>query len=503
MIAIANRVSFNVVGNLFNTLLNAFCGFLILPFLIGQLGRETYGFWTLIVATVGYFLVLDLGVSGAIGRLVAAHRAKGDIAGINVVISTTTILLLAVGAAVLVLTFFIQFPFFWLFDVSDAQKPDIAKTLLVMGVGSALYFPPLAAYGMLWGYERFDAINLVEIPTVLVRTGLTLWLINSHSPLVNLAYIVVGVSIAGYAARIAMCWWVEPRLAPRPGLFSRAVAADLFVFGIWFSLLNFFRAVTPNLAPFVIGHSLGARAVTTFTIPKMLTHYTTWLMVSATQAAAPKAAVYHFGDNPQAQRELFVAGGRYSWALTLFFLGGAVFLGLPLLSLWQSARQPEEYRLLMILMLGEVIPLSQWITYNAILSMGKHRRLAMFGLCEAISILLLAYVLGRLWGLEGVACAVAVAGFVFRGVLQVGYGCQLAGLPVLDYIRAVFARIALASIPAYAAMALLRAWITPDSWLLLFAVGALYAALFWSCMAFVLDLGSLALFKLKRRPHAG
>src|SRR4051812_27355160 len=253
MIAIANRVSFNVIGNLFNTLLNAFCGFLILPFLIGQLGRETYGFWTLIVATVGYFLVLDLGVSGAIGRLVAAHRAKNDMAAVNVVISTTIILLLAVSAAVLVLTIFIQIPFFWLFEVPDAQKPDIARTLLIMGVGSALYFPPLAAYGMLWGYERFDAINLVEIPTVLLRTGLTLWLINSSSPLSELAYIVVGVSIAGYAARIAMCWWVEPRLAPKLSLFLRAVASELFVFGIWFSLLNFFRAVTPNLAPFVIG----------------------------------------------------------------------------------------------------------------------------------------------------------------------------------------------------------------------------------------------------------
>jgi O-antigen/teichoic acid export membrane protein len=503
MIAIANRVSFNVVGNLFNTLLNAFCGFLILPFLIGQLGREAYGFWTLIVATVGYFLVLDLGVSGAIGRLVAAHRAKNDIAAINVVISTTTILLLGVSAVVLILAFFIQFPFFWLFDVPAAQQPDITRTLLVMGVGSALYFPPLAAYGMLWGYERFDAINLVEIPTVLLRTGLTLWLINSHSPLAELAYIVVGVSIAGYAARIAMCWWVEPRLAPRPGLFSRTVASDLFVFGIWFSLLSFFRAITPNLAPFVIGHSLGARAVTTFTIPKMLTSYTTWLMISATQVAAPKAAVYHFGDNPQAQRELFITGGRYSWALTLFFLGGAVFLGFPLLSLWQSAPQPQEYRLLVILMLGEVIPLSQWITYNAILSMGKHRRLAIFGLFEAISIVLLAYVLGRLWGLEGVACAVAMTGFVFRGVLQVIYGCQLAGVSVLEYIRTVFVRILVVSAPAFAAMALLRVWITPDSWLLLFGVGAAYAGLFWSCMAFELDLGSLALFRLKRRARPG
>src|SRR3954451_23118341 len=88
------RVTLNVLANTVSTALNAFCGFLILPFLISKLGRDTYGFWTLIVASAGYFLVLDFGVSGAVGRLVAGHRSKDDIRNVNVVISTTAVLLL-------------------------------------------------------------------------------------------------------------------------------------------------------------------------------------------------------------------------------------------------------------------------------------------------------------------------------------------------------------------------------------------------------------------------
>ncbi len=495
MTAIASRLSFNVLTNVFTTLLNAFCGFIILPFLIGQLGRETYGFWTLIVASVGYFLVLDIGISGAIGRLIAAHRAKDDIRAINAVLSTTLTLLCGVSVVVFVLSFLLQFPFFWLFEVGEPQKADIAMTLLVMGFGSALYFPPLAAHAFLWGYERFDAINFVEIPTVVLRTGLTLWLIQSGSQLVELAWIVVGVSVAGYIARTAACFWIEPRLRLRPHLFSRAIAKDVFSFGIWFSLLMFFRSVTPNIAPFVIGHTLGAAPVTTFTIPRMLVSYSSSVMVSATQVAAPKAAVYHFGKNRSAQQALFVEGSRYNWAFTLFFFGGAIFLGYPLLSLWQSAPQPEEYRLLLILMVGELIPLSQWVTYYAAVSMGQHRRLAEFALAEAITIVILAYAFSRWWGLEGAAAAVAISACVFRGILQVGYGCRVIGTPVARYLRLVLVPLAIASLPPFAVIGVLAAWFKPVSWLELFVLSGAYAALFWSVMGWQLGLIPVRIFK--------
>ena len=499
MTAIASRASFNVLTNVFTTLLNAFCGFIILPFLIGQLGRETYGFWTLIVASVGYFLVLDIGVSGAIGRLIAAHRAKDDIRAINAVLSTTLVLLCGVSVVVFILSFLLRFPFFWLFEVPEPQKADIATTLLVMGLGSALYFPPLAAHAFLWGYERFDALNLVEIPTVLLRTGLTLWLIHSGSQLVELAWIVVGVSSAGYIARTAACFWIEPRLRPRLRLFSRVITKDVFSFGVWFSVLTFFRSATPNIAPFVIGHTLGAAPVTTFTIPRMLVGYTSWVMVSATQVAAPKAAVHHFGENASAQQALFIEGSRYNWAFTLFFLGGAIFLGYPLLSLWQSSPQPEEYRLLLILMAGELIPLSQWVTYYTAVSMGQHRRLAEFALAEAITIVVLAYAFSRWWGLEGAAAAVAISAFIFRGILQVVYGCRLTGTPVARYMRLVFLPLALAALPPFAIIGALAAWLRPISWLELFIAGGIYAGLFSLVMAWQLGLIPAGVLRLRRR----
>jgi O-antigen/teichoic acid export membrane protein len=480
---LGNRVRTNVVLNTLSPLTNAVCGFVVLPFLISRLGRETYGFWTLIVATVGYFLVLDLGISTAVGRLIAAHRAKDDIRAINVVTVTALALLFAVSLIVIALSWAVPSAFFFLFNVPTAQQPDVAKALIIMTLAAALYFPALVPYGVMWGYERFDLLNAVEIPTVLGRTALTLLIIKEGSTLSQLAFILAGSSIAGYLVRVLICARLEPRLSIRPSFFSRAVAADVFSFGAWFSMLGFFRQVMPNVASFVIGHSLGSAAVTTFTIPRLLVSYTNWVMVSATQVVAPKAAVYHFGQDDARQRELFIEGSCYDWALTLFFLGGAVLLGYPLLSLWQSQPQPQEYHLLLILMLGETIPLSQWVTYYAIVGMGQHRRLAIYACFEAACILIVGLMLARGGGLNGVALCVAAAAFVFRGLLQIQYGCQLIGLPVADYLRAVYLRTTLIGAAPIAALAILQAWLPPATWLQFLLEGTFYALFYWVFMA--------------------
>jgi O-antigen/teichoic acid export membrane protein len=473
------RVTLNVLANTVSTALNAVCGFLILPFLISKLGRDTYGFWTLIVAAAGYFLILDFGVSGAVGRLVAGHRSKDDIRSVNVVVSTTAVLLLGLCCVAAVLSYFLRVPFFALFEVPAAEQPDVATALLIVGITTALSFPGMISYGFLWGYERFDLHNAIEIPVVLARTGLTLVLIRSGSSLTELAYIVSGTSVAGYLVRTALCWWVEPRLRVSFRYFSPTVLREMFAFGIWFGLMHLSRTLSPNVAPFVIGHSLGPAAVTTYTIPRLLTAYTNWMMVSATQAVAPKAAVYHFGSEQEKQQHLFLLGGRFTWALSLFVLGGALLFGFELLSLWQGSPQPQEYRLLIILMVGEVIPLSQWITYNMIVSMGVHRRLAIFGIIEAVSVLALSALLVGVAGLEGVAIAVAAAGLLFRGILQLSYGCGLVNVSPWRYIQSVFLPVLLWSLPAFAVLALYRLWVTPDSWLLLALSSVLYAGVYW------------------------
>lgn len=63
----------------------------------------------------------------------------------------------------------------------------------------------------------------------------------------------------------------------------------------------------------------------------------------------------------------------------------------------------------------------------------------------------------RVHGLEGVAIAVAVAGLLFRGILQLGYGCRFVNVSTWRYVQSVFLPILLWSVPAFLITALYRA----------------------------------------------
>jgi hypothetical protein len=118
--------------------------------------------------------------------------------------------------------------------------------------------------------------------------------------------------------------------------------------------------------------------------------------------------------------------------------------------------------------------------------MGVHRRLAIYGVVEAVSVLVLSALLVHLFGLQGVAIAVALSALLFRGILQLSYGCKLVDVSLARYARSVFLPVALASLPAFAALAVYRFYVTSDSWLMLFVSGFIYAGVYWPCMLLAL-----------------
>lgn len=482
----ARRLSLNLLLNVAGTVVNALTGFVTMPVLIGRLGPESYGFWTLIVAATGWFLVLDFGVSGAVGRLVAGARARNDVAAMSAAVSTTGALLSAIGLLVALATLAMPALFEALFAVPPEDAADVRAAILVVGLTSALYFPAAAANGVLWGHERFDLYNAVELPVLVGRAVTILAVVREGTTLFELSLIVAGWTLLGYAARALLARRVEPRLRIGRAHVSAAVAREAFAFGGWFGLLTFTRQTLPQIATFAIGHGLGPAAVTTFTIPRLLAAYSTWLMVSGTQVLAPRAAAYHYGGDGEAQRRLFLSGGRWCFATALFLTAGMILLGRPLLEVWQPGDQEAEYALLVVLMLGELLPMSQWVTYNTAVGIGRHRRLVIYGIAEILVVLALSLAVMPTMGLLGVAVVVAGAGVLFRGLLQMLYGCRLMDVRPVAYVATVFGVPVLAAAAPILATAVLVDRVAPSGWIPVFAAGFGFAALYWAVLLPVL-----------------
>ena len=429
--------------NTTGVVVNMVAGLLVMPYLILTMGTSTYGLWILIGTLTGYLGVLDLGVSGVLGRLIAAHRAREEHEDVNVVMSTALALLLVVFLAVCVATYASLSIFPRVFSVPGGNELDVRHALILVGLNLAVTFPASIFSGFLWGHERFDLQNSVDIPILILRTALSLTILDHSMPLTSLGAIAFGVSMVGSAIKAVICFRLDPDLRLSARYVRRRKITEILSIGGWMSVIQWSRTLIPQIAPTLIGIRLGDAAVTTFAVGRQLVAYTNVFLNSATQVMAPRAIAAFATSAAALQRQLFIEGGKFSYALTLYFCGGLVCLGQPFIHWWQHGLQDNAFKPLIILLLGESLPMSQWLTYSVLIGANRQRTLGALAVLEGIISLPLILAFIAWDGIAGVCAGVALAAFSVRGLAQWLYGCQLLKISPATYARRVFLPVTL------------------------------------------------------------
>jgi O-antigen/teichoic acid export membrane protein len=476
----------NALWNWAGLAVQVLAGFLIAPFLVHNLGNSTYGLWIVIASLTSYFGIFDLGVRGSVGRNVALFRARDDLASINNTLSTAFFYLCGASGLALLITLGATVAFFHLIDVPAEQAEAARLALLLVGLQVALILPLQAFDGILWAYQRFDLQNSVDIPTVLVRAGLTWLLVSAGYSLVALAVITLATTVGGFLAKTVLALWgLERRLRVRWSLVNQGAARELFGYGIWYFLLSTVRTLAPPLNLTIVGNRLGTALVTPFTVAGSLTNYANQFLIAGTQVLTPVATAMHAHDDLERQRTLFLKGGQGCLAMALLVYGLFAFLGQPFIRLWMGPElAPSAYPLLLILMAGELLPMSQWITYSMILGKGRHRVLAVGCILEIAVAAPLAALAANHYGLPGVCVTLAIPAALCRGVWPMVFACRILQVPLPVYlVRALLPALLVAAGPIVLLSLATSYWL-PGSWPAMFVFGGVFMALYsWSCCA--------------------
>jgi O-antigen/teichoic acid export membrane protein len=276
-------------------------------------------------------------------------------------------------------------------------------------------------------------------------------------------------------------------------------AITVLQLGVDFAALNAAKSFAIQLSPFLVGLTLSNAAVGIFAIARQLSVNCNILVCATTEAVAARSVRLFHEDDLAGQRTLLVEGGRYTTALSCLLTIGLLVLGDTFIHLWQGGRANEAYSQLSILMIGELIALSQWVTYWVIAGVKKHRMLVAFAVCEGIAIAGLSYVMVQPLALSGISLAAAAAAAVFRGVGPLLSGCQLLGVSYRQYMMQVILPNALGGLIGGFAAYLVDAWLDPHDWSTLFLGGFLCGTVS------VVSLASFVVpsaFLMKLRPQA-
>lgn len=450
-------------------------GFLLLPLLVSRLGNDGYGLWILIGSLSGSFQLLDFGFRGSVGRFVAYHSALDDNEAISKVLSTATAILAALGAiafaGIAVLSYFLPH----LIEIPAGQLDSARLALLLVGVHLGLWLVLTIFDGALWGLQRFDLLNIIDVSVSIVRLALVYFLVTGANGLVALALITLAMTIATGVLKAGLTVKVMRQIQIRRKNVSRATVKELAGYGIWNFVATSSGMLTKSLFPVLIGNVLGLVFVTPFAIAYRLIEIVSQFMIAATGVLTPYNTALFAQNEQDRQRGMFLEVSKYCATIALLAVVGLSFLSESFLTLWVGSEYAYLWKLVAILAVGAFLPMVAMLAGGILQGMAQHRSLALFGILNATLTFSLAGLLGKFYGLTGACLSLAISATLFAGICPIVVVTRVLKLSVAEYLRrSMIPALVIVAGPA-SLLLMTISFIKPDNWLLFVSYGSVFS----------------------------
>ena len=287
----------------------------ITPFLVGALGVERWGLFTLALALIGIFGVFDLGLGMALTRGVSERLGAGAAVEARAMIGATLLALLGVSA-VIAAALFLTVP--WLvgrfLNVPEGLQQEAITAFQLLAAGAPLVVLNAALWGVLSAWQRFRLANLVNIPLNTFYYLGPLLVLFFWNSLIGVMLAVILVRLFSGIAYALIAHRDVPGLGLRDARFG--LMRPLLRQGFWMSLSGALTQLLLYADRFIIGAVLTLSAVAFYATPLDLIMRLWILPVAVTQTLLP-AIASSYRELPQHTALLMRRGALIVMALCL------------------------------------------------------------------------------------------------------------------------------------------------------------------------------------------
>jgi O-antigen/teichoic acid export membrane protein len=437
----------NVGSTWIVTLVTVAAVYVLTPFTLHKLGDDGYGTWNLITSITGYLGLLVLGVPMASVRYFAEHVADGDVRKLNQAIGSCTALYLLLGGMALVVGLGL-YAFFTLYGIPSPLHHDARWAFAVMVLFVSFGFIALLPTGVLAAHDDFVSRNVIRFWGVLLRVALTVGLLTLQASLTVLAL----VQLACLVFDFALCWLLIRRRYPEARVqladFDWSVVRRIFSFSVYVLVLNAGARLSFETDSLVIGAFQDVGSIPYFTVANSFLIYLMEFILAIAAVVMPAATRLRTQGKGAELREVFLKWSKIALSLTMMAGLFLIVLGPRFIAWWiNPAFERPAGQVLQILMVSYLIFLPvRGVALPILMGVGKPGLPTIGFLIAGILNLGLSIVLVRPLGLAGVALGTAIPNVLFA-VLVFLQACRELELPVAQYVRYVFPRAALGSLP--------------------------------------------------------
>lgn len=461
--------------------------FLLTPFIIHSLGERLYGFWTLIATFIGYYGLLDMGLSSAVARYLAKAIGGQKDHEINKLYNTALVLFSCMGIVVVLVTF-VAIGLAPLFIQSPEDIPLFQIVILILGVNVAISFPVRVFVGVLNAQLEFQLVSLIQLGSLFLRTILIVSALTIGYKICALALISFFVAQVGNVLYIHFAKRKLPIIFIKRNEFNRDTVRILFSYSFFAFISSMADMLIFNVDVFIIGFSMSLSAVTHYQIAAMLVTYYNQLIGHVIGVLKSFFSRKEGEQDQHGTKKALYFGLKISTTVSCFVGFGFIFWGAQFIERWVGGNFLDAYPCLVVLTLAMFLGLCQTPAIALLYGTSKHRIYAQINVVEGLANLVLSLILVRLYGILGVAYGTFIPMVFTRIFVFPYYFCKVTENKYLDYVKSLISTILKSLIALILPFIIANQWLTPD-YLSLFTI-ALVSLFLYSATVYFLVYNS-------------
>lgn len=477
MASFSKRLAFGSILGVSNHLANLIVALFLMPFVVYSLGDRMYGFWTLAGSFIGYYGLLDFGLSSAVSRFIAGAIGAGKKEDCNRIINNAFLIYFGMGLAAFVISLVLAgcAPFFF----SDPAEASLFwKIILILGINVAIGFPIKVFKGILHAQLDFEIISALRFVSLILRTVLIVFVLLKGYKILALALVTFLSGLPEYLLYVHYARKSLPDFRFDARCWNRGTATSLFSYSSHTFIAQMADELRFNIDSIVISAFVGLAAVTHYRIASVLVMHFITLITTITGVLQPFFSRLEGEENSEKIRKTLFFASKISVSVSSFIGFGLIAWGKPFIERWMGPQYLDAYPCLVILVLGITIDLWQAPTVNLLYGISMHRFYSLFNTLEAVFNVLLSLLLVRKFGIVGVAIGTFIPMTIMKLVIQPIYACRVSGIRYGEYVKKLGHTILVASVSLILPFLITVRFAVPE-YLGLFAVGI--ASMFVYC----------------------
>jgi O-antigen/teichoic acid export membrane protein len=414
--------------------LAALFAMLLMPLMVHRLGDRAYGFWSFAMAFIGYYALIDLGLTSAISQYICIAIGRKDAAACRAVFNAALRIQSLLGCVALAVTAVLALAAHWIFR-NPADASLFAQVIAILGINAALAFPARVYAGLLDAQLRFDLRSGLDLLALVLRNLLAAWVVLSGGGLLALSWTTLLASLPTLVLQVTLgrreaCWARIGRQTSKGSAAPSLFSYSMYTFGA--SLADLLRFQVDAL---VISAFIGLAVVTHYRIATVLVNYYINALLAINGLFQPVMSRMHgASDRAGLERVLFFAT-KVSLCASAFICCAVIGWGRPFIARWMGVNYEDAYLPTVLLALAVFLDVSQGPSVCLLYATFRHRFYTCINIAEGVVNLVCSLLLVRSYGIVGVAAGTLMGAILMRVILQPIVVCRVSGLRYGHYVR--------------------------------------------------------------------